>query len=547
MRVCIISLLFVMIGCAEGTKSPLTLGEIQQAIEGMGGPQDSPANSDSMEDEIAPEDIVLPATNLQEEMQRVTDAIQQDLFTAPVEDYSVSEQTDNGEESQTQNVGDPNQVVESILDAVPEDLESVNETLEDLVQHNQESVVLNIEDEEVVVDEITYQSNDTQSISLNNNSEIIDDEEDNFVEKVDDPDIMDEVIVNNIVEEPEVDCKDITATMNTSSGSWFTQKGNLAGQKLSKEKRQEIRTSIKTDLDLIKTITKELRRDFDIKKVDEIDQLRNGIVDMRGQLQAGRKAKGIFAYSANQILDLDIVNNCKAGWYRVKVIARNNGTLPSWYENFKLEVLYGVTAKTYINIPASDKGYFSGKSAPVFIPNGAKTIEIIWKNDAWSKNNYDANINIKDVRLVKVKERKKKKLLVKNALEICDSRGKWYSSRRDMYTFWGKQELYYCFSDLPAGEYKVSILGKNTSDSSGYTIPSFYENFEIAVGNSKTQQQVTVFVPASDYVFKRGKSATKIMHNGGDLKLYVYWKNDYYDKKEKHDANFRMRNIRLHK
>lgn len=499
-----------MIGCYDGKTSPLTLAEIQQAVEDMGGPLDSPVDSSSADDVVAPEDVVIPSTNLQEEIQ---------------------------------NAGDLNQVIENILDAVPEDLESVNETLEDLVQHNEESVVLNIEDEEIVVNDVTYETDD----QTNPLYDTIEDDSDNIVENVADPDIMDEVVVNDVIEDPEADCKDITATMDTSKGSWFTQKGNLDGDRLSKEKRQEIRSSIKTDLDLIKTITKELKVNFDIKKVDEIDQLRNGIVDMRGQLQAGRKAKGIFAYKANQKLNINIENDCKADWYRVKVIAKNNGKLPSWYENFKLDVMYGVTAKTYINIPASDKGYFSGKSAPIFIPNGSKTIEIQWKNDAWSPGNYDANINIKDVRLVKVKERKKKKLLVKNALQICDSRGKWYSSRRDMYTFWSKQELYYCFSDLPAGEYKVSILGKNTSDNSEYSLPPFYENFEVVVGNTKNNQQVTVFVPASDYIFKRGKSAAKIIHNGGDLKLYVYWKNDHYNEKQKHDANFRMRNIRLHK
>jgi len=345
-------------------------------------------------------------------------------------------------------------------------------------------------------------------------------------------------------------CATRKVTLDTSHGGWFEESGNLPGERLSKPERTRIKGLVKQNFDLIKSIRQEIRENrgdgLAGSRLVEIDKLRVDIMQLRAQLQAGKKARGIWTAWANKRLDLKIDDNCQDGWFKIRIAARNHGTLPDWYQNFQIEAALPDGNKTYINVPASQFGYFNSTSIPVYLPKGDSSIKLYWKNDAYKRGSYDANINIRNVKLIPVAEPKPKRLLARNAMQNCSSRGKWFGSAgRSLYTFWAKQELYYCFPELPAGNYRVSVLAKNINTNSDFSLPENYSAFELKSGVSGKRGSVTLSVPADDNAYRRGTSTGYIEHAGGDLKLYLYWLNDAYSKKKKVDANIQIRNVRL--
>jgi hypothetical protein len=345
-------------------------------------------------------------------------------------------------------------------------------------------------------------------------------------------------------------CATRRVTLDTSSGRWFEESGNLAGDRLSKAERSKVKGLVKQNFDLIRSIRQEIRANrgdgLAGTRLVEIDRLRIDILQLRAKLQSGKKAKGIWTAWANERLDLKISDNCQDGWFKIRIAARNHGTLPEWYQNFQIEAALPDGNKAYINVPASEFGYFNSTSIPVYLPKGDSQIKLYWKNDAYRPGVYDANINIRKVKLIPIAEPKPKRLLARNALQNCSIRGKWYGSAgRSLYTFWAKQELYYCFPELPAGNYKVSVLAKNITTNLDFSLPENYSAFELKSGVSGKTSSVSISVPADDNAYHRGTSSGYIEHSGGDLKLYLYWLNDSYSKKKKADANIQIRNVRL--
>jgi hypothetical protein len=89
---------------------------------------------------------------------------------------------------------------------------------------------------------------------------------------------------------------------------------------------------------------------------------------------------GIHTYWANEDLFLDVKNNCKAGWYRLRMEARNyDGKLPDFYSHFAVMVKNQRTDKWVggLLIKASDNNYQTG-SMLVYLPEGNTRLNLLW-------------------------------------------------------------------------------------------------------------------------------------------------------------------------
>ena len=117
--------------------------------------------------------------------------------------------------------------------------------------------------------------------------------------------------------------------------------------------------------------------------------------------------KSVFTYWANQTITFNFPK-LAAGKYEVIIVAKNIGTLPKDYKNFEVVIdADNVSGKALIHAD-SDK-YHKG-SVVLDITGGDTDVSLTWINDAYKEGVYDANIQIKSVKLKKVGESKRSAL-----------------------------------------------------------------------------------------------------------------------------------------
>ncbi|MBD3363032.1 prepilin-type N-terminal cleavage/methylation domain-containing protein [Candidatus Dojkabacteria bacterium] len=92
------------------------------------------------------------------------------------------------------------------------------------------------------------------------------------------------------------------------------------------------------------------------------------------------------------------------GDYSIEVEAKNSGTLPADYNNFKVEIFVDNTSEGIVYIPADSKNYQTASLSISDLDEGKHDIKIVWLNDQCDScrgGTGDANIQIKNMTILK--------------------------------------------------------------------------------------------------------------------------------------------------
>jgi len=275
----------------------------------------------------------------------------------------------------------------------------------------------------------------------------------------------------------------------------------------------------------------------------QVKALRARIADIRSKVgNGGNKKEGIYTNWAKQDLFLNI-NKGEAGWYRLVVVAKNRGTLPDTYDRFSFNVTNesGDIIGSF-KVKASDKVYYRG-SIDFKLDKAAGTkLNIVWTNDYYVKDKYDANVNIKKVVLKKIKEPKAKNLFKVRNLQgdqYSSMDGRWFFDKNAAYTYWSGQEIGYKFENMEEGVYEISIDVQNHGT---LPLPKNYKEFKLDIESEYDSGSMTV--AASDKKWETGTITMNFPE--GTSTLYVTWNNDSY-KEGEYDANVKIKSISIKK
>lgn len=257
---------------------------------------------------------------------------------------------------------------------------------------------------------------------------------------------------------------------------------------------------------------------------------------------------GIETYWARQSLWAKFRGICKRGYYRVTVMAKNTeGSLPSSYKTFEVtarnaSLPFGHKNKKtagLIEITADESAYHQA-STRVWLEPGDNFVELKWMNDYYVPFFYDANIQIKKVWLEPVVTVETNNLS-RTGMQFCaltpnGSEWKWYWKDDYIHTYWANQWADYCFSDLKAVRYKVSITARNYG-----TLPlaSSYTTWRLKVVAGSNE---TIFTVPANKDFRTGYSFIQVPT--GVKTLRVTWLNDSYSAGV-YDANIQIKSIDL--
>ncbi len=350
-----------------------------------------------------------------------------------------------------------------------------------------------------------------------------------------------EVVISEIASEEVAGQTTADYELDTSAGKWYTETpGEITSDSdaaSTKAKIAELRKQIKEIMK--KFAAKEIKRK---DAMAQIKDLRAQIAKLRAKVgNGGNKIEGIYTAWANQDLFLNI-NKGESGWYRLIVIAKNHGTLPDSYDRFS----FNVTNETgdvigSLTVKASDKVYNRGSiDFELDQPAGSK-LNIVWTNDYYVKDKYDANVNIKKVVLKKIKQPKEK--AVKNIHLQGDQYsymdGRWFFDKQSAYTCWSGQEIGYTFKNMEEGVYEITIEAANYGS---LPLPKNYKNFDLIVESD--YDSANMAIEASDKGWK--KETVTMSFPKGTTTLYITWTNDTY-KEGSYDANFMMKSIQVKK
>jgi len=273
----------------------------------------------------------------------------------------------------------------------------------------------------------------------------------------------------------------------------------------------------------------------------KIKVLRKKIADLRSMIgNGGTKTGGIVTYWANQNLFLNIKGG-EPGWYRLVIVAKNIGKLPDDYDRFNFSIENDGDQVASISVKASDKAYFRGSAILKLDKMAGTSLNILWKNDAYLKDVYDANVNIKKVALIKIKEPVKKVRTVAKFKgdQYSFTDGRWFFDKHEAYTFWANQVIGYTFKNMEEGQYQVTIVATNHGT---LPLPENYKEFKLEVDSE--YDSATVAIPASDKGYK--KVTFTMNFPAGDTTVYLTWINDSY-KKDVYDANIKIKSIKIKK
>ncbi len=351
-------------------------------------------------------------------------------------------------------------------------------------------------------------------------------------------------------------CTDRTISLDASQGRWYTTpEGRTGNVVVTKAQRKVLRTAIKVARKRVRA----LRAEHKAAKGDKskrkairarIRVAKAAIKIARDKLGYGRKIKGIHTYWANQKLYLRVRNNCKAGWYKLVVVAKNqNGPLPDFYKAYNVDVFNETTNRSVggLHIRASDKRYYRGRML-VYIEEGDTDLLLKWKNDAWKKGVYDANIQIKRVKLKYKRYVRMRSKATRRAHQYCLTRGKWFWDKNSVRTYWRNQTIGFCFRNLKPGKYKVVVKAKNYNNLP-VIVPPGYNKFDVIVAADGVSGKMEIPVKVRERGAKKGtskyrKGDTVLDLTGGNTMVLLTWTNDKW-KKGVYDANIQIRKVHL--
>ncbi len=252
------------------------------------------------------------------------------------------------------------------------------------------------------------------------------------------------------------------------------------------------------------------------------------------------KAKGFHTYWQDQTLLVNINSDCDGGRYRLIVVAKNiHGPLPDFYKYFSILVKNETTGDNLgtFMVRASDKNYHRG-FIDINLQKGENVLNILWKNDAWKKGEYDANIQIKRIALKKMNAKKLKPILSRKGSIFCDSTGRWYvgTNPPSVYTYWKDQTVTYCFRTHKSGKYQIRILARNAVN--GLPLMPDYKEFKVLVASEGRSDYATI--KADDKNVHRGIATLDLP--AGDVRINITWLNDRYQP-PKYDANIEITRV----
>lgn len=253
------------------------------------------------------------------------------------------------------------------------------------------------------------------------------------------------------------------------------------------------------------------------------------------------KAKGIHTYWAYQKLLVKVKNNCEGGKYRLTIIAKNIGKLPEWYHYFNVKVLNEKTGENLgtILIRASDTRYHRG-SLIVTLPKGESVLNLLWTNDAYEPDVYDANIQIKRIKIQTVQVKERKQILSRKGSRFCDVNGRWFigTNPPSAYTYWANQTISYCLRTQKAGKYEIIVTAGNAKN--GLPLMPEYKEFKVLVAANGNSNYISI--PADQDKYHKGKTTLDLPE--GDIVLNLTWLNDMYQP-PKYDANIEIVRVQI--
>lgn len=346
--------------------------------------------------------------------------------------------------------------------------------------------------------------------------------------------------VEDLENDEAVDQGNLVYTLDSSLGKWYEVKeSELISDKTAKE--------IKAQIAQLRAQIKDIRNEFKKGKIKrdeavaQIKAIRKKIAELRASIgNGGSTTGGIVTYWAKQNLYLNIKGG-QPGTYRLVIVAKNQGILPDDYDRFSFSVEDGSDSIASISVKASDKAYFRG-SAIIKLDKPAGTqLNILWTNDAYLKDKYDANVNIKKIALIKIREPKQKVKTTKrfkgDQYSVVD--GRWFFDKHEAYTFWADQVIGYTFKNMEEGQYEVTIEAANHGT---LPLPKNYKEFLVEVDSE--YDSATVAIPADEKHYKKEKFTMNFPE--GDTTVYFTWVNDSY-KENSYDANIKIKSIKVKK
>lgn len=348
-------------------------------------------------------------------------------------------------------------------------------------------------------------------------------------------------IIDALDDDEAVSQTGLVYEIDSSQGRWFketeTELFSEQGAKAYKDEIEALRNEIKSILVSYKNgkVDKETGK-------GKIKKLRERIAELRTKTgNGGRVQTGIYTNWANENLYLNIKSG-EPGWYRIIIVAKNRGKLPNDYSRFTFNVNDSSNETVAgISVKSSDNVYYSG-SADVKLDNPSGTkLNLLWTNDAYMKDRYDANINIKKIVLVKIKEPAQVTVNTKHFSgdEFSFMDGRWFFENKDAYTFWSDQVIGYTFKNMEEGVYEVTITAKNYDS---LPLSKSYKAFNVEIDSD--YDSATMDIKAAD---KNWNSESVTMNFAeGNTTLYITWTNESY-KENEYDANFMIHSIQVKK
>ncbi|PKL35391.1 MAG: hypothetical protein CVV44_21530 [Spirochaetae bacterium HGW-Spirochaetae-1] len=353
---------------------------------------------------------------------------------------------------------------------------------------------------------------------------------------------------------------DLAYTIDSTQGRWMTvPEKELFSQDTEKAVQAKIKELDKEIKEISADVKKALKDNeekgksedkgkadktaFDIEAAqDKIRDLREEIASLRDQIgEGGRVQSGIYTAWANQSLRLNITGG-EEGWYKLVIVAKNQGKIPASYDKFSFTVLDMSDEKMLgtLSVKASDTAYNRGRLVFKLDKAQGKTLDILWTNDFYKQEGnvtYDANVQIKQVLLTKVKEPKMLKKTIRKGDQYAYVDGRWFFEKGTAWTAWADQTIGYNFNNLKGGKYELIVTAKNKSS---LGLAPEYKEFKLEVNSDNASE--TVMIPAHDVKWMKG--STTIVLPEGNATIYLTWINDSYLENE-YDANINIKSIKL--
>jgi len=341
-------------------------------------------------------------------------------------------------------------------------------------------------------------------------------------------------VIDALEDDEAVDQEGLSYTVDSSQGKWYNQP---EADLFSSDTQADIKAQIAALREEIKTILlsyKDGGTDKNSAKA-RIKQIREKIADLRSRIgNGGRIQTGIYTDWSDQNLYLNI-NKAKPGWYRLIVVTKNKGKLPDNYDRFNFNINDGSNDTIgALSVKASDNVYYSGSTdLKLDNPAGMK-LNLVWTNDAYMKDKYNACVNIKKVILKKIKEPEDQAINSKHMQgdQFSFTDGRWFSENRAVYTFWANQVIGYTFRNLEEGLYEITVMAKNYDS---LPLPKDYKEFNIEIDSDYDSAAMNIKADDKNW----NKETVTMNFPEGNSTVYFTWTNESF-KKDVSDANLML-------